>query len=87
MFGALPQPTHSSCPECGASVARGALGAHSCDAERLLDFRVFQLRDEIEAFDDQLSAWLRTAAGRFATWLAERDRRTGHGGPSALPAD
>jgi hypothetical protein len=87
VFGALPQPTHNPCPECGASVARDALGAHSCDAERLLDFRLFQLRDEIEAFDDQLSAWLRTAAGRFATWLAERDRRTGRGGPSALPAD
>jgi hypothetical protein len=59
------------------------LGAHSCDAERLLDFRLFQLRDEIDAFEDQLSAWLRTAAGRFATWVAERDRRAGPSGPPA----
>ncbi|HVD26346.1 MAG TPA: hypothetical protein VNB86_10165 [Gaiellaceae bacterium] len=87
MFGALPQPTHIPCPECGASVVRDALPLHSCDAERLLDFRLFQLRDEIDAFDDQLTAWLRTAAGRFATWIAERDRRTGLGGPPAVSVD
>jgi hypothetical protein len=87
VFGALPSPAHVPCPECGASVARSALGMHSCDAERLLDFRLFQLRDEIEAFDDQLSAWLRTAAGRFAIWIAERDRRTGLGGPPTMSAN
>ncbi len=48
-----------------------------CEEMRLLDFRLLQLRDEIEAFDDQLSAWLRTARGRFATWLAVRDRTLG----------
>jgi hypothetical protein len=53
------------------------VGAHVCDAERLLDFRLFQLRDEIAAFDAQLSAWLASARGRFATWLAERDRHLG----------
>jgi hypothetical protein len=61
------------CPDCGASVAGAAVGAHVCDAERLLDFRLFQLRDEITAFDTQLSDWLSSARGCFATWLAERD--------------
>jgi hypothetical protein len=62
------------CAECGASVERAAAEIHVCDAERMLDFRLFQLRDEIAAFDAQFSAWLTTAGGRFATWLAERDR-------------
>jgi hypothetical protein len=41
------------------------------------DFRLFQLRDEIAAFDAQLAEWLRSARGRFAAWIAERDRRSG----------
>ena len=48
-----------------------------CEEKRLLDNRLLQLRDEIEAFDDQLGAWLRTTRGRFATWLAVRDRMLG----------
>jgi hypothetical protein len=43
-----------------------------CDGERLLDFRVFRLRDEIAEFDAQLTAWLASPRGRFASWLAER---------------
>jgi hypothetical protein len=41
----------------------------------MLDFRLFQLRDEIATFDAQLVAWLASARGRFAIWIAERDRR------------
>jgi hypothetical protein len=63
------------CAECGASIQRGDADSHVCDSERLLDFRLFQLRDEIAAFDAQLAAWLASARGRFAEWLAERDRR------------
>jgi hypothetical protein len=62
------------CAECGASVERATLETHVCDAERLLDFRLVQLREEIAAFDAQLAAWLDSARGRFATWLAERER-------------
>jgi hypothetical protein len=73
VFGAFPQPRHMPCTECGASVERSA-GGHECDLERLLDFRLSQLRDEISAFDEQLTAWLVSARGRFAAWLAERER-------------
>jgi hypothetical protein len=83
MFGALPKPSHIPCPSCGASVALVELGSHKCETERLLDFLIFQLRDEIEAFEDQLNAWLRTAGGRFALWLAERDRQA----DTSPPAD
>jgi hypothetical protein len=83
MFGSFPQSRYMPCAECGASVERAADGAHVCDQERLLDFRLFQLRDEIGAFDAQLGAWLASARGRFAAWMAERDRRAGQGGPPA----
>ena len=39
-----------------------------------LDFRLFELRHEIDAFGDELSAWLDSPKGRFAQWLAERSR-------------
>jgi hypothetical protein len=29
---------------------------------------------EIDAFDAELAAWLATPQGRFAAWVAERDR-------------
>jgi hypothetical protein len=72
MFGAS-QSRFTPCSECGATV----VGDHDCDAERLLELRLFQLRDEIAAFDAQLAAWLKSAPGRFAAWLAERDRLAG----------
>jgi hypothetical protein len=62
------------CPECGASLERDLAGQHVCDAERRLNFALFQLRHEIAAFDAQLADWLASARGRFAIWLAERDR-------------
>jgi hypothetical protein len=74
VFGAFPQPRHAPCTECGASVERAAAGSHECDLERLLDHRLLQLRDEIAAFDEQLTAWLASPRGRFAAWLAERGR-------------
>jgi hypothetical protein len=75
MFASFPQSRYMPCADCGASVDRAASGGHLCEPERLLDFRVFQLRDEIAAFDVQLGEWLASARGRFAAWLAERDRR------------
>ena len=70
----FPQPNHLPCPECGASVARAAHGSHECDDERRLDFVVFQLREEVGLFDNELAAWLETPAGRFAAWLAAHSR-------------
>jgi hypothetical protein len=77
VFGALPESSFTPCPDCGASVARSTITTHECEEKRQLDHRLLELRDEIEAFDDELSAWLRTARGRFATWLAVRDRTLG----------
>ena len=75
MFGSFPQSRYMPCTECGTSLDRTESGPHVCDRERVLDFCLFQLRDEIAAFDAQLAEWLSSARGRFAAWLAERDRR------------
>ena len=63
---------HMPCAECGASVA--AEETHTCDPERVLEFRLFHLRDSMSAFDDDLRGYLDSAEGRFEQWLAERDR-------------
>jgi hypothetical protein len=62
------------CGECGASLARGERDAHTCERERWATYQVFQRRDEIERFDDELAAFLESPRGRFELWCAERDR-------------
>jgi hypothetical protein len=74
VLGSFPQSRFMPCPECGVSVERVEIDLHECDGDRLLDFHLFQLREEIAAFDAQLAAWLASTRGRFAAWLAERDR-------------
>jgi hypothetical protein len=63
------------CSECGTSVAAAERDKHVCDPEQLLDYRMFQLREELAGFEDGLREYLASAQGRFAQWLAERDRR------------
>jgi hypothetical protein len=62
------------CAECGASVSVSEREEHTCDPERRLEYRVFQMRDELAALDETLGEYLQTPEGRFAQWLAERDR-------------
>jgi len=71
---AFPTPDHMPCPQCGASVAVAAAEPHVCDEERVLDYRLFELGAEIASFADDFAAWLATPQGRFARFLAERDR-------------
>jgi hypothetical protein len=56
----FPQPADTPCPECGASI--GDEEEHVCDPQQLLDYAVFQLREEIDGF------------GRLEAWEAERRR-------------
>jgi len=65
---------HMPCSECGASVSEVERDEHACEPERLLEFKLFRLREEIEGFDEGLSDYLASPHGRFAQWLAERDR-------------
>jgi hypothetical protein len=62
------------CPECGASIPTDEQDQHVCDPERLLDFRMFQLRNEVKAFEGLVREYLDSPHGRFAQWCAERER-------------
>jgi hypothetical protein len=66
-----PQPTFVACPECGEALHRDELDEHSCDTERRF---VVAVRRELVAFEGELQTWLGTPQGRFAEWLAERER-------------
>ena len=73
----LPPPAFMPCTECGASVPQGKEEAHRCDPERRLDYVMFQLRSEVQAFDRRLGEYLDSPRGRFEQWDAERRRRKG----------
>jgi hypothetical protein len=64
------------CDRCGASVRRDLNAEHVCDDERRHSYDLFAVREEVGLFDDQLSAWLDSPAGRFAQHEAARRRRS-----------
>jgi hypothetical protein len=66
--------SHMPCTECGASVQVAAQHEHVCDPERRLDYLMFQCREEVAGFEDSLRSFLDSAHGRFAQWIAERER-------------
>ena len=74
MSGSFLQSSHMPCTECGASVVVAEQDGHTCDPDRLLEYRMFQLRDEVAGLEDDLRGYLDSAHGRFAQWLAERER-------------
>jgi hypothetical protein len=55
----------AGCPACGHPFERSAGGAHVCDAD---------VRAALDAFEDELAAWLASPRGRFAVWDAARSR-------------
>jgi hypothetical protein len=65
---------HMPCADCGASVHASERELHECAPERRLRYRLFQLRGEVGTFDDGLRSYLDSPEGRFAQWLAERER-------------
>ncbi len=67
---------HMPCAECGASVVASEREEHVCNPERLLEYQMFQLREEVAGFDEGLKGFLESPPGRFAQWLAERERRS-----------
>ena len=79
MSGFFVQSSHMPCAECGASVAIAERDSHTCEPERLLRYRMFQLREEVAGFEDGLRGYLASPHGRFAQWLAERQRRDSGG--------
>ena len=74
MSTSFAHSSHMPCPDCGASVAHAEADAHVCEAERLLDYRMFQVRGELDLFEGAFAEYLDSPYGRFAQWLAERER-------------
>ena len=70
----LPPPAFTPCTDCGASVARGKEETHRCEPERRLDYTMFQLRWEVDAFDRSLNEYLDSPRGRFEQWDAQQRR-------------
>lgn len=63
------------CQECGASVDRTGVMRHECAPERLAEFRMFEMREEIAQLETGIRRYLASASGRFETWLAARQVR------------
>jgi hypothetical protein len=63
-----------SCSDCGASIERVRTEDHVCKPERRLDYQVFQLREEVDGFDEEVATYLETPQGRFEQWYAARLR-------------
>jgi hypothetical protein len=63
------------CADCGASVERTIAPGHRCSTERLVEFQLFGLREDIAAFEGRLRQYLHTNLGRFEAWLAARQVR------------
>ena len=78
MSSSFAHSNYMPCTECGASVAAAEREGHVCDPDRLLEYRLFQLREEVAGFDEGLRGYLESPQGRFDQWLAERERRRRH---------
>jgi hypothetical protein len=66
--------SYLSCHRCGASFAATAQAQHVCDPEHALDHRMAELREGIDGLEAAFGAYLDSAHGAFAQWLAERRR-------------
>ena len=63
------------CSDCGASVERAAAAEHLCSPDRLVEYAMFGLREEIAGFETRLRDFLQSSRGRFEVWLAAREIR------------
>ena len=70
----FPHPRFMPCSDCGASVAREERDTHICDPERLVDYRLFQLRGDLDTLESEIGAYLETQKGKFDAWFAEQRR-------------
>ena len=63
------------CQECGASVDRTSPPGHDCLPERLAEYQMFGLRDEVARLETGIDGFLASTSGRFESWLAARQVR------------
>ena len=75
MFSYFTDHEYMPCERCGMSLSQADRQTHICDSQRRARFEAFQMQHELAEFDRELTAFLRSPAGRFAVYCAERDRR------------
>lgn len=63
------------CGRCGESLDSTEQAPHECAPDRVTDFRMFALREEVEQLEFRFAGYLGTAHGRFEAWLAARHVR------------
>jgi hypothetical protein len=56
-------------------VERASLEHHLCDPDRMVDYQMFRLREDVADLDAQLERDLTSPRGRFDVWLAARQVR------------
>ena len=71
VFGSHYMP----CADCGASVDVTSPTPHECAPERVADYQMFALRDEVANLEPAYQAWLDSRQGEFEAWLAARQVR------------
>jgi hypothetical protein len=68
LIGYLP------CSGCGAVLSSQQRSCHVCDPDEYVMHQVIKARVQLAAFEVELSRFLETPAGRFASFLAHRGR-------------
>ena len=68
MIGYLP------CSDCGALLSSEQRSRHACSPDDAVVHQVTKARVQLTVFEDELARFLETAEGRFAAFLAERQR-------------
>lgn len=86
MSASFPSSQYMPCPRCGASVAVADRSDHVCDAERRVEYELFQLREDVARLGPEIGEYLDSPQGRFEQWCAERSRgRPADGGAGREP--
>jgi hypothetical protein len=62
------------CSECGVALSSHQRACHVCDPGDSVVHQVTKARVQLAAVEAELARFLETPAGRFASFLAERQR-------------
>jgi hypothetical protein len=65
------------CPVCGALLSSGQRSTHVCDPDETVLHQVVKARVQLARFEEEVARFLATAHGRFALFLAKRQRDGG----------
>jgi len=62
------------CPGCGALLSSEQRSGHVCDPEETALHQVVKARVQLARFEEEVARFLATSQGRFALFLAKRQR-------------